>query len=222
METAMAITRRSVLRLLGLGGAVLGAGTAGLLWLQRRIDPRTPLHPFPEPARGPLAATPACEDGDADPTEPAVEGPFYTPDTPERTVLREPGIVGTPLVLTGRVLAPDCRPIAGAVLDFWSCDGNGVYDNQGFKLRGHQRTDSTGAYRLETVKPAAYDDYGFRRPPHIHVKAQGRGTPLLTTQLFFPGEPLNAGDRLVREGLIIDLEQAKDGSLVGRFDFVLG
>lgn len=219
METALTMTRRSALRLLGMSGALLGAGAAGLLWLYRRIDPLAPRPALPE---GPLALTPACEDGDAEPTESATQGPFYTSNTPERTVLREPGIVGTPLVLTGRVLTPDCRPIAGAVLDFWSCDGNGVYDTEGFKLRGRQRTDAKGAYRLETVKPSGYDDYGARRAPHIHVKAQGSGTGWLTTQLFFPGEPLNDQDLSVRESLIIDLERAKDGSLAGRFDFVLG
>ncbi len=228
METAMPMTRRSALRLLlGLGGAVLGVGAAGLVWLQRKLDPGTEidyaLPPLPAraAATGPLPLTPVCDDGDADPTEGSIEGPFYTPNTPERSVLREAGIAGTPLVLTGRVLAPDCRPLAGAVLDFWSCDGNGVYDNEGFKLRGHQFTDSSGAYRLETVKPSDYKQYGIHRTPHIHVKVQGRGTRLLTTQLFFPGEPLNAGDYLVKESLIIDLAQSGDGSLVGRFDFVL-
>jgi protocatechuate 3,4-dioxygenase beta subunit len=220
------MTRRSVLRLfLGMGGAVLGLGSAGLLWMHRKIDPGTPLaYPLSgaaEAAGRPLPLTPACDDGDADPTESVTAGPFYTPNTPERTVLREAGIVGTALVLTGRVLSPGCRPIAGALLDFWSCDGNGVYDTEGFRLRGHQRTDASGAYHLETVKPASYEQYGGRRTPHIHVKVQGRGTSLLTTQLFFPGEPLNGQDWLVRESLIMELTSAGDGSLAGRFDFVL-
>lgn len=124
-------------------------------------------------------------------------------------------------MLTGRVLAPDCRPLAGAVLDFWSCDGHGVYDTEGFKLRGHQRTDASGAYRLETVKPSGYRDHGIQRAPHIHVKVQGRGTRLLTTQLFFPGESLNPQDYLFRDSLMIDLARSGDGSLRGRFDFVL-
>lgn len=222
----MAMTRRSVLRLfLGMGGAVLGLGAAGLLWLQRKVDPGTPLaYPLQgtaEAAGRPLPPTPACDDGDADPTESAIQGPYYTPNTPERTVLREPGIVGAPLLLTGRVLTPECRPIAGAVLDFWSCDGKGVYDNQGYKLRGHQRTDPSGAYRLETVKPVSYEERGLLRTPHIHVKVQGRATRLLTTQLFFPGEPLNHQDGLFNDSLLIELTRSGDGSLTGQFDFVL-
>jgi protocatechuate 3,4-dioxygenase beta subunit len=221
----MAMTRRSVLRLfLGLGGTIVGAGAASLVWFQRKLDPRTPIEgPLPGVAwaSGTLPPTPACDDGDADPTEGAAEGPFYRPNTPERKVLREAGIPGTPLVLTGRVLAPDCRPLAGAVLDFWSCDGRGVYDTEGFKLRGHQLTDASGAYRLETVKPSDYRQNGLHRTPHIHVKVQGRGTRLLTTQLFFPGEPLNDQDYLVRDSLLIDLARSGGGSLTGRFDFVL-
>lgn len=73
----------------------------------------------------------------------------------------------------------------------WSCDGNGVYDNTGFRLRGHQFTGADGSFAFETVKPRDYRDFGIHRTPHFHVKVQGRETPLLTTQLFFPGEKLN-------------------------------
>jgi protocatechuate 3,4-dioxygenase beta subunit len=221
----MAISRRKVMKILaGAGAAAVGGGAAGLVWLDHRLNPKTPIeYPLPEEtgATRTLPPTPPCDDGDEDLTPGVTEGPFYTPNTPERTVLREAGIVGTPLLLEGRVLTRDCRPIAGAVLDFWSCDGNGVYDNEGFRLRGHQYTDAAGAFRLETVKPGSYRQYGFRRTPHIHVKVQGRGTALLTTQLFFPGEPLNAEDWLLKESLIMDVAKAGDGSLRARFDFVL-
>ena len=224
----MVITRRRMLRVfLGLGGAFVAVGAGGLVWLQRKLDPRTPLgYRAPEkvPAAGPLpllSPTPACDDGDAEPTARSVEGPYYTPNTPERTILREAGSVGAPLRIEGRVLSPDCRPLAGAVLDFWHCDGNGVYDNEGFKLRGHQFADAAGVYRVETVKPASYKQLGFDRTPHVHVKVQGPKTKLLTTQLYFPGEPLNAGDALFKESLTMKVTRAADGSLVGRFDFVL-
>src|SRR5262245_55044185 len=224
METAMTMTRRSVLRLsLGLGGMALTAGAIGLLWVRRKLDPRTLVgERFLEAAAPPgrLAPTPACEDDDAEPTETAPEGPFYIPNSPERAVVREPGVIGTPLVLTGRVLSTDCRPLAGVVLDFWNCDGTGNYD-EGFKLRGHQFTDEKGTYRLETVKPADYEIGGLHRAPHIHVKVQGRGSRLLTTQIFFPGEPLNTQDRFFQEGLTMKLGSSGDRSRVGRFDFVL-
>jgi protocatechuate 3,4-dioxygenase beta subunit len=217
----MAISRR---KLLGAGAVVIGGGAAGLFWLDRKLNPHTPLaYPFPETAgtSRSLAVTPSCDDGDDDLTKAVTEGPFYTPRTPERTVLREAGTVGTPLVLTGRVLTPDCQPVAGAVLDFWSCDGNGVYDNEGFALRGHQFTDAAGTFRVETVKPRDYKQFGLHRTPHVHVKVQGRQTALLTTQLFFPGEPLNARDWFIKDSLIMAVTRAGDGSLAGRFDFVL-
>jgi protocatechuate 3,4-dioxygenase beta subunit len=209
--------------LLGSGATVLGGGVAGLAWLDHKLNPKTPVHYPPRPVRAarPLPPTPACADGDEEPTKSSIEGPFYTPNTPERTVLREADTVGTPLVLEGRVLSPDCAPIAGAVLDFWSCDGRGLYDNEGFKLRGHQFTDAAGVYRVETVKPSDYKQYGIHRTPHVHVKVQGPRTDLLTTQLFFPGEPLNAGDALFQESLLLNVVKSGDGALLGRFDFIL-
>lgn len=221
----MAISRRKVLKILaGAGAAVVGGGAAGLAWLNHKLNPKTPVsYPLAERTGTVrlLPPTPPCDDGDDDPTPAVTEGPFYTPNTPERTMLREAGVVGVPLIVEGRVLTTDCRPVAGAVLDFWSCDGNGVYDNEGFRLRGHQFTDASGAFRLETVKPGSYKQYGFRRTPHIHVKVQGRDTALLTTQLFFPGESLNDGDLLVKESLIMEVAKSGDGSLRAKFDFVL-
>lgn len=220
----MALSRRKVMNILAGAGAAAVGGGAGIAWLDHELDPNTPVdYPLAERtgAARTLPPTPPCDDGDDDPTPAVTEGPFYTPNTPERTVLREAGIVGVPLLLEGRVLTTGCKPIAGAVLDFWSCDGNGVYDNEGFRLRGHQFTDAAGTFRLETVKPSDYKQYGLHRTPHIHVKVQGRDTALLTTQLFFPGEPLNAKDWYVQDRLIMKLEKSRDGSLRGRFDFVL-
>ena len=207
------MTRRRILRFfLAAGGVVLGTRAASLLWLDRKADRITP---------GTLPPTPACEDGEGDPTESVTQGPFFKPSSPDRSVLREAGTVGTPLVIEGRVLSPDCRPISGAVVDVWNCDGEGVYDNEGFKLRGHQHTGASGAFRVETVKPGSYRDSGILRTPHVHVRVQAPGTALLSTQLFFPGEPLNARDHLIRESLIMDVRKSGGGGLVGRFDIVL-
>lgn len=164
-----------------------------------------------------LAATPACADAGADkPTAPETEGPFFKPRSPERSVLVAPGMPGTPLVLSGRVLTTRCRPIAGALLDFWQADAGGAYDNAGFRLRGHQFADAEGRYRLETVVPGLYPG----RTRHIHVKVQAPRRPILTTQLYFPGEPQNAADFLFRADLLIALQPAASGGS-GRFDFVL-
>ena len=63
------------------------------------------------PSRAPLAATPAC--GKATPR--SAEGPFFTPGSPERTSLIEPGIPGAPIRAGGVVLDAQCRPIRGAL-----------------------------------------------------------------------------------------------------------
>ena len=164
-----------------------------------------------------LAPTPACPDDD-DPTPAQTEGPFYTPDTPERASLLEPGMVGTVLVVTGRVVDTDCRPISGALLDFWHSDDAGVYDNAGYRLRGHQFADSDGAWRLETIMPGVYTG----RTRHIHVRVQPPGVQILTTQLYFPGEAANARDGIYRPELELTMAgDESDGSRSGTFDFVL-
>jgi protocatechuate 3,4-dioxygenase beta subunit len=162
-----------------------------------------------------LAPTPGCDDGD-EPTPEQTEGPFFTPDSPERRSLLEPGVEGTTLVLTGSVLATDCTPIGGALLDFWHADGNGEYDNEGYRLRGHQFADGQGRFRLETIVPGVYSG----RTRHIHVKVQARGGPVLTTQLYFPGEAGNERDRLFDRALLMAVRN-EAGGRAARFDFVL-
>ena len=159
-----------------------------------------------------LAPTPACDDGD-DPTPEQTEGPFFTPNSPERTSLREDGIDGTPFLLTGTVLATDCTPLSGALLDFWHADDSGEYDNEGYRLRGHQFTDAIGTYRLETIVPGLYTG----RTRHIHVKVQRSGGSVLTTQLYFPNEPDNESDGIFDPALLMNVP----GSSRARFDFVL-
>lgn len=164
----------------------------------------------------PLAPTPACHDGD-EPTVAQTEGPFFKPSSPERIELIEAGMAGQPIELVGFVLSRNCKPIAGALLDFWQADGKGNYDNSGFRLRGHQFTDADGRFRLKTVVPGVYPG----RTRHIHVKVQPRGGRVLTTQLYFPGEAKNRSDGLFRKELLVRTAK-NEGWLAGRFDFVLG
>jgi protocatechuate 3,4-dioxygenase beta subunit len=159
-----------------------------------------------------LRPTPACDDGD-DPTPAQTEGPYFTPNSPERASLLEAGLAGDRLTVAGTVLATDCRPLRRALLDFWQADAAGEYDNQGYRLRGHQFTDADGRFRLETVVPGLYPG----RTRHIHVKVQAAGGPVLTTQLYFPGEAANAGDGIFREELLLTM----DGEGRASFTFVL-
>jgi len=159
-----------------------------------------------------LPPTPACDDGD-DPTPAQTEGPYFTPDSPERGSLLEAGLPGDRLTVAGTVLATDCRPLRRALLDFWQADAAGRYDNQGYRLRGHQFTDADGRFRLETVVPGRYPG----RTRHIHVKVQAPDRPVLTTQLYFPGEAANAADGIFREELLL----AMGGDRQASFTFVL-
>jgi protocatechuate 3,4-dioxygenase beta subunit len=161
-----------------------------------------------------LAATPACDDGD---TPEQTEGPYYTPRSPRRRSLLGAGIGGTTLVLTGRVLRTSCRPVRGALLDFWQCDAQGVYDNDGYRLRGHQLTDARGRWRLTTVVPGLYPG----RTRHIHVKARRPGGDVLTTQLYFPGERGNRTDGIFVPELLVRTLRKSSGRWTAQFDFVL-
>ena len=163
-------------------------------------------------AQAPLLPTPACHDGDVA-TLRQTEGPFFKPSSPERIELHEAGMAGQPVELMGFVLSRACKPVAGALLDFWQADDKGRYDNTDFRLRGHQFTDAEGRYRLRTIVPGGYSG----RTRHIHVKVQPSGGRVLTTQLYFPGESQNRSDGLFRKELLV--RTAKNaGWVAGRFN----
>jgi len=140
------------------------------------------------------------------------EGPFFKTSTPQRNSLLEKGDQNV-LVVSGLVLSAQCKPVAHALLDFWHADGLGDYDNQGFRYRGHQFTDAQGRFRLETIVPAEYPG----RARHIHVKVQAPGKRVLTTQLYFPGDPGNARDALYRADLALRVQKPGESA----FDFVV-
>ena len=145
-----------------------------------------------------LAATPSC-DRHAEPTLRQTEGPYFTRRSPQRLSLLEDGIAGTRLILSGQVRSLDCSPLHGVLLDFWQADAEGRYDNRGYRLRGHQFTDGEGRYRLETVVPGLYPG----RTRHLHVKVQAREGPVLTTQLYFAGDPHNGSDPIFSAALLM-------------------
>jgi protocatechuate 3,4-dioxygenase beta subunit len=167
------------------------------------------------PATATLEPTPPCEDDDEE-TIAQTEGPYFTPDSPERTSLLEPGIEGTKLVVTGYVLSTNCQPIAGALIDFWQADDSGQYDNVGYRLRGHQFTDEQGRYMLETVVPGLYPG----RTRHLHVKVQAPNGAVLTTQQYFPDEADNARDGIFHPALVMAVQDTADGK-AATFNYVL-
>ena len=173
-------------------------------------------------ATAPATSSPATTDPAVDCTSPAAatiaetEGPYFKAGSPERSSLLDDGMPGTKLILTGYVLTTDCKPVANAMLDFWQADLQGVYDNSGYTLRGHQFTDQNGRFQLETVVPGLYPG----RTEHIHVKVQAPNGPILTTQLFFPGVTVNDSDSIFDPSLLINLSNGQD-PLQGTFNFVV-
>ena len=144
------------------------------------------------------------------------EGPYYKQGPPRRRSLLGPGVMGRKLLLRGRVLSTGCKPVPGARVDFWQADGDGEYDNAGYRLRGYQLTDGKGRYRLATVVPAQYES----RAPHIHVKITPKGDATLTSQLYLPGTAANRSDPIFVSDTVIRLRRGR-GAWRGAFNFVV-
>ncbi len=167
-------------------------------------------------AQAQLTPTPSC--GADSVTLSQTEGPYFKTSSPLRQSLIESGMKGREIEIAGFVLTKSCKPVPKALLDFWQADGEGAYDNRGFRFRGHQFTDERGMFYLRTILPGRYPG----RTPHIHVKVQAPSERALTTQLYFPDEPGNARDFLFRKELLLKMSQGASATIAaGRFDFVL-
>ena len=127
-----------------------------------------------------------------------IEGPFYREGAPLRTTLFDKGEKGEMLVVSGKVVARNGRPLAGVELDVWQCNAEGKYDNDDpnnppkkdqFTLRGRLKTNDKGEYEFITIKPVPYSiGENKYRPAHIHLKASLAGYTALTTQIYFHGD----------------------------------
>jgi protocatechuate 3,4-dioxygenase beta subunit len=157
-------------------------------------------------------ADPVCEL-----TRPDVEGPYWTPGSPERSNLRDPG--DSPLLdLNLSVVDQDCVPVPGAWIDIWHADPDGDYDKNGWGYRGHHFADGAGHSLLETVIPGLYPG----RTRHIHVKVRGATPAIFTTQLYFPDVPENDDDFFYHPDLEVTvLDEDADGNMIAEFRFVI-
>jgi protocatechuate 3,4-dioxygenase beta subunit len=163
-----------------------------------------------------LEPTPAVGENDLEITPQETIGPAFEPNSPIKSNFRESGITGEPVTLTGFVLDRKGKPIKGALLDFWHADADGQYDFTGFRCRGHQFSEVNGRYELQTILPGIYPG----RTRHYHVRLQAAPGPILTTQLYFPGEPRNNSDLLFRRDLVLNIRDTNPGRLAN-FNFVL-
>lgn len=116
--------------------------------------------------------------------------------------------IGQRIILTGRLLDADGKPVPDALIEVWQANAAGRYIHRNdqwpgpidpnFLGIGRCRTDAFGAYRFLTVKPGAYpwkNHPNAWRPPHVHFSVLGRtwGERLIT-QMYFDGDPLLALD----------------------------
>ena len=169
-------------------------------------------------------------------TESTVFGPFYReggPEMPAGGNMAEGAQDGTPAILHGRVLDMDGKPIAGAMLDVWQADPEGLYDSQRPELeelhmRGVYRSDAQGNYLIRTMRPVHYQipsdgpvgvmlratNRHAWRPAHVHFKVTAEGYRPLTTHVFDDGDVYLDSDAVfgVKDSLIcrFPLHSARD------------
>jgi protocatechuate 3,4-dioxygenase beta subunit len=154
--------------------------------------------------------------------------------------------LGERIIVEGRVLDDDGRPVPEALVELWQCNAAGRYTHvvdqhdapldPNFSGAGRTLTDADGRYRFVTIKPGAYpwrNHANAWRPAHIHFSLFGRNfLSRLVTQMYFPGDPLMVADPIfnsipdarARERLVsrfdLDLTQP-EWALGYRFDIVL-
>jgi protocatechuate 3,4-dioxygenase beta subunit len=152
----------------------------------------------------------------ARPTPAEIEGPFYPVYAQKDTdfdlthIQGQAGVArGKIIIIRGRVLDTEGKPIEDATVDLWQANAAGRYRHphdpnkapldpnfQGWAIVPSGRD---GGFRFKTVYPGAYPASDtWMRPPHIHFKISKRGYVELVTQMYFPGESLNAVDLLLR------------------------
>ena len=133
---------------------------------------------------------PTCN-GTRQPT-PAVGASFYKANAPERRSLREAGVSGPPLRVSGTVIGLKCGVIRDAQVELWQADATGQYQHDRVQTRAAQRTDAKGAFTFDTVVPGA----PAGRARRLHLRVTPPGHAALSTELFFPDDP--RGSRIPR------------------------
>ncbi|HEX2652609.1 MAG TPA: protocatechuate 3,4-dioxygenase subunit beta [Xanthobacteraceae bacterium] len=154
--------------------------------------------------------------------------------------------IGERIIVHGRVLDEDGRPVPNTLVEIWQANSCGRYIHvvdqhpapldPNFTGAGRAATDDQGYYKFITIKPGAYpwgNHHNAWRPAHIHFSLFGHSfVSRLVTQMFFPGDPLfpfdpifnSVTDEKARARMVsaFDLENTiPDWALCFRFDIVL-
>ena len=183
----------------------------------------------------------------ADPTGPAYGDGHVSAAEADLTAQHGGEPLGERIIVKGRVLGSNGRPIPGTLVEIWQANAAGRYRHHNdrhpapldpnFTGAGRCLTDAEGRYRFVSVKPGAYpwqNHPNAWRPAHIHVSVFGRAfTDRLVTQMYFPGDPLFDSDPIfqsvrdpaarMRMVSALDWETTTPEWALGfRFDVVLG
>jgi protocatechuate 3,4-dioxygenase, beta subunit len=168
------------------------------------------------------------------------------PDDHDLTRGRDGEAQGQRIIVHGRVLGGDGRPIPHTLVEIWQANAAGRYVHEvdqhpapldpNFTGFGRCLTDAEGRYRFVTIQPGAYpwgNHHNAWRPAHIHFSLLGRAfAQRLVSQMYFPGDPLFAYDPIfnsvrdaaARERLVcrFDLETTvPEWALAYEWDIVL-
>jgi hydroxyquinol 1,2-dioxygenase len=166
-------------------------------------------------------------------TPSTVEGPFHIPNAPSVADGGDmaKGAPGIPCFVTGTVRDLDGKPVAGALLDLWQTDGEGLYEDQRDTkepyMRGLYRTQPDGSYVIRTVAPIAYTipmdgtvgdlmnrtNISHMRPAHIHFAITSPDYHGCVTHLFQRGDEFIESDVVygVKEPLIVEFVKKPAG-----------
>lgn len=166
----------------------------------------------------------------------ATEGPFFVANMPLGSQINTRGMRGTPMHVTGLVLAADGKsPLAAAKVELWHADADGNYHPAGngdmrnyrpeqLNLRGTVLTDAQGRFQFDSIVPAFY---GNRRR-HLHWKISARGHRTLTTQTYWAserGHPSTLRDFVDRNSEAcrwLDFRNDAKGVATGHFTVFMG
>ena len=180
-----------------------------------------------------------------------VTGPRFAPEhvaAREGDLTRQHGgaPLGERIIVSGRVVDEEDRPVGGTLIEIWQANAAGRYAHESdqhdapldpnFSGGGRLITDGDGRYTFTTIKPGAYpwgNHDNAWRPAHIHFSIFGPAfATRLVTQMYFPGDPLLAADPIwnsiadenARNRLVsaLDWETTSPGYALGyRFNIVL-
>lgn len=174
-------------------------------------------------------------------TEATVLGPFFVEDA--REIQNGESIAsddkGEPMIVKGRILDMEGKPIPNCLIETWETDNDGYYDTQYGEYdqdcRGRLRSDKDGNYAFRCVHPVAYPipndgpvgkmlrsmNRHVFRPAHLHMMFQAKGYEELITSLYFKGDIFLTSDAVfgVKSSLIVAPKEIKDEEAAKKYGF---